>query len=169
MLRYCWWWASSQNLLRQNIPIHDTIQVFWTFFYWIWGFGHTFLSFLYISTQPFWHLPSCSSGGMGRLSPCASSCWHHGMGKLNRHAGKLVSWGPFYWHGLISTPAWISNHTPSKVLDTITNPFPNFNGSSVEVWEWISNLILHTVLWCMSLLVHARIKAKSKGYLLASL
>ena len=25
--------------------------------------------------------------------------------------------------------------------DEITNPFPNFNGAAVEVWEWISSLI----------------------------
>ena len=28
--------------------------------------------------------------------------------------------------------------------DVITYPFPNFNGATVEVWEWISNFI-HTV------------------------
>ena len=27
----------------------------------------------------------------------------------------------------------------SKVWDEITDPFPNFNGCTVEVWEWISN------------------------------
>ena len=25
--------------------------------------------------------------------------------------------------------------------DEITYPFPNFNGATVEVWEWISNFI----------------------------
>ena len=30
-------------------------------------------------------------------------------------------------------PAWISNHTPSKVWDEITYPFLNFNGCTVEV------------------------------------
>ena len=28
----------------------------------------------------------------------------------------------------------------SKVWDEITNPFPKFNGSTVEVWEWICYL-----------------------------
>ena len=27
--------------------------------------------------------------------------------------------------------------------DEIANPFPNFNGAAIEVWEWISNLISH--------------------------
>ena len=38
-------------------------------------------------------------------------------------------------------PAWISNHMPSKVQDEITYPFPNFNGCTIEVLEWISNFI----------------------------
>ena len=46
---------------------------------------------------------------------------------------------PFYYHGLILILAWRSNHMPSKVWNEITYPFPNFNGCSNEVWEWISN------------------------------
>ena len=30
-----------------------------------------------------------------------------------------------------------------KVWDGITNPFLNFNGATVEVYEWISNFIKH--------------------------
>ena len=37
----------------------------------------------------------------------------------------------------------ISNFIHHKVWDEITNPFPNFNSATVEVWEWISNLISH--------------------------
>ena len=44
-------------------------------------------------------------------------------------------------HNLAIIPAWISNHMLSKVWDEITYPFPNFNGCTVEVWEWISNCI----------------------------
>ena len=40
-------------------------------------------------------------------------------------------------------PAWISNYIHYNVWDEITSPFPNFNGCTVEVWEWISNLIPH--------------------------
>ena len=28
----------------------------------------------------------------------------------------------------------------------ITYPFPNFNGANVEVWEWISDFILHIIM-----------------------
>ena len=31
------------------------------------------------------------------------------------------------------------NHIHCKVWDEIAYPFPNFNGATVEVWEWISN------------------------------
>ena len=35
---------------------------------------------------------------------------------------------------------------PSKVWDEISYPFPNFNGSTVEAWEWISNFIPHYIM-----------------------
>ena len=43
----------------------------------------------------------------------------------------------------ISIPAWISNYAHYNVWDEFTYPFPNFNGCTVEVREWISNFILH--------------------------
>ena len=33
-----------------------------------------------------------------------------------------------------------------KVWDEITNRLLNFNGYTVEVWEWISNFIPHFVM-----------------------
>ena len=42
--------------------------------------------------------------------------------------------------------AWISNHMSNKVWREITYPFPNFNGATVEVWEWISNFIPHFIM-----------------------
>ena len=41
---------------------------------------------------------------------------------------------------------WISNHMPSKRWDEVTNPLPNINGGIVEVWEWLSNFILHFMM-----------------------
>ena len=38
--------------------------------------------------------------------------------------------GPFHYP--ISMSIWISNHTPSKVWNEITYPFPNFNGTVFE-------------------------------------
>ena len=55
--------------------------------------------------------------------------------------GLLTPWGPFYWDDLTLISAWISNHIHYKVWGEITYPFPNFNGATVEVWEWISNFI----------------------------
>ena len=51
----------------------------------------------------------------------------------------------FYWHGLILIPSLISN-MPIKLWDEITYPFPNFNGATVEVWEWISTVMLHFIM-----------------------
>ena len=48
---------------------------------------------------------------------------------------------------------WIDfNPSMDKVItclvkcDEITYPFPNFNGCTVEVWEWISNFITHFMM-----------------------
>ena len=54
----------------------------------------------------------------------------------------------FSWISYITTapdtiPAWMSNYIHYKVWVEITYAFPNFNGCTVEVWEWISNSIPH--------------------------
>ena len=41
---------------------------------------------------------------------------------------------------------WICNHMPNKVWDEIIYPFPNFNGCTVEVWEWINNFIPNFIM-----------------------
>ena len=50
---------------------------------------------------------------------------------------------PLYSHGLTLIPVWISTYIHYKVWDEIDYSFWNFNGAAVEVWEWISNFILH--------------------------
>ena len=49
-------------------------------------------------------------------------------------------------HRLTFIPVWISDYAQYKVWDEITYPLPNFNGATVEVWEWISNFILCCVI-----------------------
>ena len=51
--------------------------------------------------------------------------------------------GPFYLHVLTLIVLWISNHIHYKKWGEISYPFPNFNGCTNEVWEWISNFISH--------------------------
>ena len=46
-----------------------------------------------------------------------------------------------YKHGLTSIPTLISNHIHYTLWGEITYPFLNCNRSTVEVQEWISNLI----------------------------
>ena len=47
----------------------------------------------------------------------------------------------FYRHGLTLIPAWISNYIHYDVWDEIAYPFPNGNGCTVEVWEWMGKFI----------------------------
>ena len=44
---------------------------------------------------------------------------------------------------LTLTPAQISNYIHYQECHEITNQFLNFNGCTVEVWEWISDFISH--------------------------
>ena len=47
----------------------------------------------------------------------------------------FATWGPLCQHGLSLMPALIGNYIHYKVWDEITYPFPNINGTTVEVWE----------------------------------
>ena len=44
------------------------------------------------------------------------------------------------------TKAWIRIRTPIKVWVEITYPFSNFNGCTVEVWEWIIIFFSHFIM-----------------------
>ena len=59
-------------------------------------------------------------------------------------------WGPLYLHGLTVIPTWMSNYIYHKVWDEITHPFPNFNGCTVEVREWISNFIPYFTMYVIT-------------------
>ena len=49
------------------------------------------------------------------------------------------------------------------MLGEIFHQFPNFNGCSVEVWEWIRNFIPHFTVHVITNSLHARIEV-SKGF-----
>ena len=51
---------------------------------------------------------------------------------IKKSAWKWTFEAPFYYHGLIIIPTWISNHMPNKVWDEITYPFPKFNSSTLK-------------------------------------
>ena len=56
------------------------------------------------------------------------------------HTLGYVALGPLLtWIDLVAE--WISNHIHSKMCGEITYPFPNLDGATVDVWEWISNFI----------------------------
>ena len=59
------------------------------------------------------------------------------------HVRCLVdTWGPLLLTWINFNLSIIkSNHMPSKLWDEITYPFPNVNGCTVEVKQWISHFI----------------------------
>ena len=71
-------------------------------------------------------------------------CWLEEIANIKETNRSQIYWPPLLltWF-LTLIPAWISNHIHYKEWDEITYPFLNFNGVTVEVWEWISNSIPH--------------------------
>ena len=67
------------------------------------------------------------------------SIWHWYYRWARVRVCALRPWGPFNKCRLTLIAAWISNHMPIKVGVEIAYPFSNFNGCTVDVWEWISN------------------------------
>ena len=40
----------------------------------------------------------------------------------------------------------ISNYAHYEVWDEITYPFLNYNGCTIDVWEWINKFVQHSIL-----------------------
>ena len=40
----------------------------------------------------------------------------------------------------------MDNYSHNKVWDENPYPFPNFNGRTGEIWEWINNFIPHFIM-----------------------
>ena len=56
---------------------------------------------------------------------------------------RVLYQGPLSLTGFNFMPRMENNYIQYKVWDKITYPSPNFNGATVEVWDWISNFIPH--------------------------
>ena len=73
---------------------------------------------------------------------------------------KFFHWGPVTNKpALVEIIAWcrtsdkpISKDIHYKLWDEITDPFPNYNGAAVEVWQLISNFVSH---FTRGIIVHA--------------
>ena len=57
----------------------------------------------------------------------------------------VLGWpsGPPLLHCIYFNPSLDKQFLPYRVRDEITHPFPIFNGGTVDVWDWICNLIPH--------------------------
>ena len=49
----------------------------------------------------------------------------------------------FHQHRLILITASLSNYIIYNVWDEFIDSFPIVNGEAVEIWEWVSNFLLH--------------------------
>ena len=63
---------------------------------------------------------------------------------------------PFYWHGLIWIPAWISNHLPGKMWYEIA--YHSQTSTVTQLKFGNGKIISFHILLGMGLLIHARIK-----------
>ena len=46
------------------------------------------------------------------------------------------------WYQLVcELYRWIGKNSHYKVWDELSYPFPNFDGATVEIWDWINNFI----------------------------
>ena len=79
---------------------------------------------------------------------------YHLQGRLGNSLPRKIMGGYKYVLTLILTR--ISTHIHFNVRGKIIYLFPNFNGPTVEVWEWII-ISSHTLLG-MWLVIHAEIK-----------
>ena len=76
------------------------------------------------------------------------------------HLGPLLP----AWFNFI--PACISNYTHYELWDEITYPFPNINGATIEVWEWINNFIPYFIMGVITYpccLFHTKYKSISRN------
>ena len=87
-----------------------------------------------------WNSLSCQMGMAILRSRCALACAIVCRWRCEYPWHKLM----FYQHGFTLIPPWIPNYIHYEVWNEITYPFPNFNGTTVEFWEWISNFIHNT-------------------------
>ena len=124
------WWISPQRPpghvayitapTLENWMHHRALDVIW------WNRRR----YIYFSITP--HTTRSSAKSL--TSTASRQCWQ--MAKMHLYFSCFLQLtqhisGPFYWHGLTSIPAWISDCMQKKVWDEITYLLPNFNGASV--------------------------------------
>ena len=57
---------------------------------------------------------------------------------INQYGGKMRIYQGNKTNTFATLSQHKSNHTPVTAFSEITYPFPNFNGTAIEVWKWIS-------------------------------
>ena len=89
---------------------------------------------------------------------------------------RCCHWGHQYLASILST--WMNfkvsmDDVPNKLRNWITYPFQNINGCTVEVWEWMTNILSHFVIdvitypwwyWIRNMLVKWDPECNTAGY-----
>ena len=137
----------SHNWLPHAIALLSDLHInimLWYFLriYWQYTIVYIFSWFLYHYIDGLVQDCSISSAlAMEILQSCTKpSIWYYADQRLSAIAFLYLILDVEIHTKMVNlNPAWISNHMRGKLSYEITYPFPNFNGSNVEVWEWISN------------------------------
>ena len=85
---------------------------------------------------------------LGRCEACAVNT----PKPIFKYGGcELTAWGSVYKHGLTLILTWVWVTTTHPVKYEMKYAFSNFNGCTVEAWEWISKLSKPRIGCCHSL------------------
>ena len=123
-------WVRSQEVSE---PLQWVLKSFFTFDFFSGCVTETLVKFLTIERPFVWWIENqCSVFSKARY-------WF--VYKKRAILLRMV-----WWRLHRSFQVHAHNHMPCKVWDEITYPFSNFNGCTVEVWEWMSNSIPHFLM-----------------------
>ena len=126
-----YWFISHKH--RSTSSLYPIIRN--TFCFWFcWG---NIISFRWIKVFRKWYSVDFLPSG----NYCSSACevFFANMGRIGLIPGA-------FWTNMdyIRSPAWMRNHMPSMGWNY--QSMTNFNGFTVDIWAWISNLIMHFMM-----------------------
>ena len=77
---------------------------------------------------------------------------------------------PCHQLGLTLIPTRISNYMFYEMKYEISYPLPNYNSTTVEIWEWINNFISHILgMWLFSMLAKGHHERSNVNMIASSL
>ena len=136
-------WIQTGVTVRKQLSWVVT-SVTLTFDPWPWPFAWTSLLSLVITPENFMMIRWWKHGEKGVTDGQTDRQTDRQTDGLNQSYSCLVAakniWRSLLQNGSTLIWAWISNHMSSKVWVEIVYSFPNFNSTTVEVWDWTVTL-----------------------------